>query len=95
MHATTQPALTVCDTSQRLVEGGCVAVICQRDTNSSRKKPSGQSEGLLVLQQPAPEALIVHLVTLLTQTDTSVCGHQGGKSPAVVTEGRKGTADVC
>ena len=62
--------LTVCDASQGLVEGGCVAVISECDTHSSREKPSGQSEGLLILQQPAPEALIVHLVTLTQHTIT-------------------------
>ena len=56
--------LTVCDASQGLVKGGCVAVIGQRDAHSSRQQPSGQSEGLLVLQEPVPEALIVHLVNL-------------------------------
>lgn len=56
--------LTVCDAGQGLVEGGCVTVVCQRDTHSSRQKPSRQSEGLLVLQEPVSEALIVNLVTL-------------------------------
>lgn len=41
--------LTVCDASQGLVEGGRVTVISESDTHSSREKPSGQSEGLLVL----------------------------------------------
>lgn len=56
--------LTMCDTSQGLVEGGRVAVISERDTHSSGKKPSGQSEGFFVLQEPDFEALIVHLVAL-------------------------------
>lgn len=42
--------LTVCDAGQGLVEGGRVAVISECDTHSSRKKPPGQSEGLLVLK---------------------------------------------
>lgn len=41
--------LTVCDAGQGLVEGGRVAVVGERDTHSSGQKPSGQSEGLLVL----------------------------------------------
>lgn len=56
--------LTVCDTSQSLVERWRVAVIRECDTNSSRQKPPGQSEGLFILQQPVPEALVVHFVAL-------------------------------
>lgn len=59
----------MCDTSQGLVEGGRVAVVCQSDTHSCREQPSGQREGLLVLQQPVLEALIVHLVTLQKHTE--------------------------
>lgn len=64
--------LTVCDASQGLVEGGRVAVICQGDTHSNRQKPSGQSEGLFVLQEPVPEALIVHLVPLPQHTEEEI-----------------------
>lgn len=74
--------LTVCDASQGLVEGGRVAVIGERDTHSSRQKPSGQREGLLVLEEPGPEALIVHLVTLPTRTRTHT--HRVGLSKAEV-----------
>lgn len=56
--------LTVSNTSQGLVEGGRVTVIGERHTHPSGQKPSGQREGLLVLEEPRPEALIVHLVTL-------------------------------
>lgn len=38
---TKKNGLTVSDASQGLVEGGCVAVVCERDTHSSRQKPSG------------------------------------------------------
>lgn len=62
----------MCDAGQSLVEGGRVAVVRERDTHSCRQEPSGQSERLLVLQEPASEALIVHLVTLATtQNDTA------------------------
>lgn len=57
------------DAGQGLVEGGCVAVVSERNTHSSRQKPPGQSEGLLVLQQPVPETLIVDLVTLSATED--------------------------
>lgn len=56
--------LTVCDSSEGLVEGGCVAVVSECNTHSSGQEPSGQSEGLFVLQQPALEALVVHFITL-------------------------------
>lgn len=52
------------NTGQGLVEGGRVTVVSERHTHSSGQKPSGQREGLLVLEEPGPEALIVHLVTL-------------------------------
>lgn len=58
--------LTMCDTSQGLVEGGRVTVISERDTYSSGQKPSGQSKSLFILQEPGLEALIVHLVALAT-----------------------------
>lgn len=60
--------LTVCDSSQRLVEGGRVAVVGERDTHASGQEPSGQREGLLVLEQPRPEALVVHFVALPGRT---------------------------
>lgn len=60
----------MCDAGEGLVEGGRVAVVCQRDTHSSREKPARQSEGLLVLQEPDPEALIVHFVTLQKKEKT-------------------------
>lgn len=60
--------LTVCDSSQRLVEGGRVAVVGERDTHASGQEPSGQREGLLVLEQPRPEALVVDFVALPGRT---------------------------
>lgn len=54
----------MCDSSQRLVEGGRVAVVGERDTHASRQEPSGQREGLLVLEEPRPEALVVDFVAL-------------------------------
>lgn len=59
--------LTVCDASQGLVEGGCVAVVGERDAHSSRQKPPGQCEGVLVQEEPGPEALVAHLITLQQQ----------------------------
>lgn len=56
--------LTVRYSGQRLVEGGRVAVVGQRDAHAPGQQPSGQGEGLLVLEQPRPEALIVDLVAL-------------------------------
>lgn len=56
--------LTVRDSGQRLVEGGRVAVVGQRDAHAPGQQPSGQGEGLLVLEQPRPEALVVDLVAL-------------------------------
>lgn len=54
----------MCDASQGLVERGRVAVIGERDTHSSRQQPSGEREGLFVLEEPGPEAFIVYLVPL-------------------------------
>lgn len=59
--------LTVCDAGQGLVEGGCVAVVGERDTHSSRQKPPGQCEGAFVQEEPGPEALIAHLIALQQQ----------------------------
>lgn len=42
--------LTVCNSSQCLVEGGCITVVGKCDTHASRQEPSGQCEGLLVLK---------------------------------------------
>lgn len=59
--------LTVRDASQGLVEGGCVAVVGERDAHSSRQKPPGQREGLFVEEEPGPEALVAHLIALQQQ----------------------------
>lgn len=57
----------MCDASQGLVEGGCVAVVGERDAHSSRQKPPGEREGVLVQEEPGPEALVAHLVALQQQ----------------------------
>lgn len=57
----------MCDASQGLVEGGCVAVVGERDAHSSRQKPPGQREGVLVEEEPGPEALVAHLIALQQQ----------------------------
>lgn len=54
----------MCDASQGLVEGGCVAVVSERDTHSSGQKPPGEREGVLVQEEPGPEALVAHLIAL-------------------------------
>lgn len=57
----------MCDASQGLVEGGCVAVVGECDAHSPRQKPPGQCEGVLVEEEPGPEALIAHLIALQQQ----------------------------
>ena len=52
------------DASQGLIEGGRVAVICESNANSPGEQPPGECEGLLVLQEPEPEAVIVDLLPL-------------------------------
>jgi len=52
------------DASQGLIKGGRVAVIGEGNAHTSGQQPPGEGEGLLVLQEPAPEALIVDLLTL-------------------------------
>ena len=52
------------DAGQGLVEGGRVAVICERNADAPGEQPPGQGEGLLVLQEPGPEAVIVDLLPL-------------------------------
>lgn len=59
--------LTVRDAGQGLVEGGCVAVVGERDARSSGQKPPGQREGLLVQEEPGSEALVAHLLALQQQ----------------------------
>lgn len=54
----------MCDAGQSLIEGGCVAVVSERDPHSSRQKPPGQREGLLVQEEPGSEALVAHLIAL-------------------------------
>lgn len=54
----------MCDASQGLVEGGCVAVVSERDTHSSSQKPPGERESVLVQEEPGPEALVAHLLAL-------------------------------
>lgn len=56
--------LTVCDSSQCLVEGGGVAVVSQGDTHSSREQPAGEGERLFVLKKPVFKLFIIHLFTL-------------------------------
>lgn len=56
--------LTVGDAGQGLVEGGRVAVVGERDAHASRQEPPGQREGLLVQEEPGPEALVAHLLAL-------------------------------
>lgn len=57
----------MCDASQGLVEGGCVAVVGERDTHSYRQEPPGEREGVLVEEEPGPEALVAHLIALQQQ----------------------------
>lgn len=59
--------LTVGDAGQGLVEGGRVAVVGERDAHASRQEPPGQREGLLVQEEPGPEALVAHLLALQRQ----------------------------
>lgn len=65
----------MCDASQGLVEGGCVAVVGERDAHSSRQEPPGQREGLLVEEEPGPEALVAHLIALQQQQQHQISAH--------------------
>lgn len=58
------PLLTVCDSSQGLVEGWGVTVIGEGHVDPSREQPPREGESVFVVQQPNPELLIVHLLTL-------------------------------
>lgn len=57
----------MCDAGQGLVEGGRVAVVGERDAHAPRQEPPGQREGLLVQEEPGPEALVAHLLALQQQ----------------------------
>ena len=72
----------MCDTCEGLVEGGRVTVVGQGDAHASRQQPSGEGEGLLVLQEPVPEALIVHLLSLEKNKHTSTSVSEGGQRKA-------------
>lgn len=56
--------LTVCDTCQGLIEGGCVAVVGQRDTHATWQQPAGECESIFILQEPALKLLIIHFLSL-------------------------------
>lgn len=60
--------LTVSNTCQGLVEGGCVTVIGQGDTHAAWQQPAGECESLFIQQQPALKLLIIHLFSLHRNT---------------------------
>lgn len=81
----------MCDASQGLVEGGRVAVVGERDAHSSRQKPPGQCEGVLVKEEPGPEALVAHLIALQQQEQRVTANRKDWRiEPGIVSQSDTG-----